>query len=393
MCAAELLAAAAAAARDAVTACRGATSVAPARCARACLGTSRAAAAACRGRRGLEACRRAPRRAAAALAIGRVEPPAPTAGAPFTLTVRVVDARGAPVGAETPAAGPVVAIVSAAAVGLGGRGAPLLGARTSAARGDVATFAPLRVDRPGTYVLRVAAAGLAAAAARVTVAPDPLDAAFGASPGGRCAAALVDAARCPPRAAPPPTPPGAAAAVIARVPAGALVARGAVAGCAPLLTAAGFRCDEASWAPRPWVAARAGLLWLEAAAFDHARPARAAAAAADGGGARVVPSDGKAPLERLGLATPPADAAALRAGPRGRPWFSSFADDELLRSAPPQVPPTARPLGRGTPTAGPQRGRATARPPRKTSPASATRTPASGTTSVCSVINKLLSNT
>ena len=215
MCAAELLAAAAAAARDAVTACRGATSVAPARCARGCLGTSRAAAAACRGRRGLEACRRAPRRAAAALAIGRVEPPAPTAGAPFTLTVRVVDARGAPVGAEAPAAGPVVAIVSAAAVGPGGRGAPLLGARTSAARGDVATFAPLRVDRPGTYVLRVAAAGLAAAAARVTVAPDPLDAAVGASPGGRCAAALVDAARCPParrrrrrrRAPPPPSSP------------------------------------------------------------------------------------------------------------------------------------------------------------------------------------------
>ena len=187
MCAAELLAAAAAAARDAVTACRGATSVAPARCARGCLGTSRAAAAACRGRRGLEACRRAPRRAAAALAIGRVEPPAPPAGAPVTRTVRVGGARGAPVGAAAPAAGPVVAIVSAAAVGPGGRGAPLLGARTSAARGDVATFAPLRVDRPGTYVLRVAAAGLAAAAARVTVAPDPLDAAVGASPGGRCA--------------------------------------------------------------------------------------------------------------------------------------------------------------------------------------------------------------
>ena len=266
-CAAELLAAATAAS-DAVAACRGANLVAPARCARACLGPSHTAAAACRGHRGLEACRRA-RRTAAALAIGRVEPPALTAGAPFALTVRVVDARGDLVGAEASTAVPVVATVSA-------DGAPLRGARAAAARGGVATFAPLRVDRPGTYVLRVAAAGLAAVAIRVTVASDPWDAAAGASPGGICAAALVDAARCPPGDAAPAPPGGAAPAragsvVVARVPAGALVARGALAGCAAPLAAAGFRCDAAAWAPRPRVAARAGLLWLEAAALDRAR--------------------------------------------------------------------------------------------------------------------------
>jgi len=361
-CAAELLAAATAAS-DAVAACRGANLVAPARCARACLGPSHTAAAACRGHRGLEACRRA-RRTAAALAVGRVEPPALTAGAPFALTVRVVDPRGDLVGAEASTAVPVVATVSA-------DGAPLRGARAAAARGGVVTFAPLRVDRPGTYVLRVAAAGLAAVAIRVTVAPDPRDAATGASPGGICAAALVDAARCPPRAAPPAPPGGAAPAragsvVVARVPAGALVARGALAGCAAPLAAAGFRCDAAAWAPRPQVAARAGLLWLEAAALDRARPARAAAGAG-GGGARAVPADVDAPPARLGLAAPPEDAAALRAGQRGHPGVCAARPRH--QPAPPQAPPTARPPGRGTPIGGPPRARATARPPPKTSPA------------------------
>ena len=179
--------------------------------------------------------------AAAALAIGRVEPPAPTAGAPFTLTVRVVDARGAPVGAEAPAAGPVVAIVSAAAVGPGGRGAPPARRAHLCRAGDVATFAPLRVDRPGTYVLRVAAAGLAAAAARVTVAPDPWTPLSARRP-----AAAARPRSSTPRGAPPRRRRRrhrAAAAVIARVPAGALVAggRSPAARCSPPRASAATR--------------------------------------------------------------------------------------------------------------------------------------------------------
>ena len=182
----------------------------------------------------------APRRAAAALAIGRVEPrrrrPARRSRSPSGSSTRA----GAPVGAEAPAAGPVVAIVSAAAVGPGGRGAPLLGARTSAARGT----SP-RSHRSASIVPArrlVAAAGPRRGSPR-DGRTDPLDAAVGASPGGRCAAALVDAARCPPRgAAADATGP---APLIARVPAGALVARGR--------SPAAHRCSppRASAATRP----------------------------------------------------------------------------------------------------------------------------------------------